>query len=621
MSKVKILLSYHKPDYLFKDEILTPIHAGRDNALKRMSSDDPKLRWLLENTIGDNSGENISDKNGTYNEMTTVYWAWKNYEKLGNPEYIGFMHYRRHFIFKDMPRVVYDCLDIDDNYYDTINYSPAVVEQAVEKYDFIYPKPHCRTSMYEHYKNNHDITDLECAIEILKEKYPAFEPYAKKYLEGHDAYFCNMFIFSRKDFFEYAEWFFSITFELEKRVDLTGKRLFVSEWLTGIFITYLLSKGLKGKCYATMIAEGDHTISVALASDDNYAVPMCVTLVSILENAKKKTFYDFYILKSGDFEKEKEDFILKVIKKYERCNIYFIDMENQYRDIDMQINHITAATFYRLQLPTILKNVNKCIYLDVDLVVMDDLSELYRTSVDDRYVAGVRAPGYYYPEENRRRHEEEKGIVMDGYVNAGVLLINLEKMRRDNLEEKFSGLLERNFSSQDQDIINVACFGKIRHLQFKYNIMTKYNLLHDGEYDMNPGIQECFSREEWDYGIRHPVIIHYADRIKPWETLSVYYSKEWWRYAFRAGFREELVMAYIENVCDSAIEMRNTIHLVNAHKRDLLYQLECVHNSASFKIGRKITFIPRKIRGGIQCIIDHGFFYTCKHALKKVLGR
>ncbi len=621
MSKVKILLSYHKPDYLFKDEILTPIHAGRDNALKRMGSDDPKLRWLLENTMGDNSGENISNKNSIYNEMTTVYWAWKNYEKLGNPEYIGFMHYRRHFIFKDMPHAVYDCLDIDDNYYDTINYSLAVVEEAVEKYDFICTKPHYRTSMYEHYKNNHDVKDLDCTIEILKEKYPNFEPYAKKYLEGHEAYFCNMFIFSRKDFFEYAEWFFNITFELEKRIDLTGKRLFVSEWLTGIFITYLLSKGLRGKFYATMIAEGDHTIPVVLAADDNYAVPMCVTLVSILENAKKKTFYDFYILKSGDFEKEKEDFILKLMKKYERCNIYFIDMKNQYQDIDMQINHITAATFYRLQLPTLLKNVSKCIYLDVDLVVIDDLSELYRTSVDDRYVAGIRAPGYYYPEDHRRRQEKEKGIVMDDYINAGVLLINLEKMRRDNLEERFNSLLEKNFSSQDQDIINVACFGKIRHLQFKYNVMTKYNLMCDSEYDRNPGIQECFSREEWDYGIKHPSIIHYADRIKPWENLSAYYSKEWWKYAFRAGVSEELLVPYLENVCDSAIEMRNTINLVNAHKRDLRYQLECVHNSASFKIGRKITFLPRKIRGGIQCIKDHGFLYTWKHALKKIWGR
>ena len=75
---IKIMLSYHKPDHLFKDDILTPVHAGRANAKKRMDKDDEKLKWLLENMIGDDTGENISTKNTLYNEMTTVYWAWKN---------------------------------------------------------------------------------------------------------------------------------------------------------------------------------------------------------------------------------------------------------------------------------------------------------------------------------------------------------------------------------------------------------------------------------------------------------------------------------------------------------------------------------------------------------------
>ena len=99
---VKILIAYHKPSVLIKDEVLTPIHLGR--ALATESSKDGDMseedyKWMLENMIGDNTGENISHLNRTLNELTSMYWAWKNYDKLGNPDYIGFMHYRRHLNF------------------------------------------------------------------------------------------------------------------------------------------------------------------------------------------------------------------------------------------------------------------------------------------------------------------------------------------------------------------------------------------------------------------------------------------------------------------------------------------------------------------------------------------
>lgn len=96
--KLKILISYHKPSELFKDEIYTPIHLGRvlamaENKDGKMSETD--FKWLCKNMIGDDTGENISHLNHYFNEMTGVFWAWKNYDKLSNPDYIGFASYRR----------------------------------------------------------------------------------------------------------------------------------------------------------------------------------------------------------------------------------------------------------------------------------------------------------------------------------------------------------------------------------------------------------------------------------------------------------------------------------------------------------------------------------------------
>ena len=101
---VKILVCYHKKDVLYKSNILVPIHCGRAVATEKHKDGQISAAdydWLLRNTIGDDTGDNISKLNREVNEMTAIYWAWKNYDKLGNPDFIGLCHYRRLFNFAD----------------------------------------------------------------------------------------------------------------------------------------------------------------------------------------------------------------------------------------------------------------------------------------------------------------------------------------------------------------------------------------------------------------------------------------------------------------------------------------------------------------------------------------
>lgn len=618
---IKLLLSYHKPDFLFKDSVLTPVHAGRANALQRMSSDDEKLKWLLENTVGDNTGDNISEKNGTFNEMTTVYWAWKNYESIDNPDYIGFMHYRRHFIFDDrMERASYECLDICEDYYDQIKYDEDKIVDLLDDCDFICTKPQWRQSMYEHFRLNHEIQDLDTTIKILKEKYPEYGIAADTYLNGHDAYFCNMFVFPKDIFFQYAEWFFDITLELMRQIDFTNKRLFVSEWLTGIFITYLIQNGKKPKYLPMMIAEGEHEVPIVLASDNGYAYPMIVTIASILKCARPNTSYTFYLLIAEDFTEKNKSMIDRVCSDNKKCSYHFIEMHDAYDDASLYIGHITKATYYRLKLPSLLPNVGKCIYLDVDIIVKNDLSALYRTCIDDKYIAGVRALGYLQSDEKIETKLEELGIdSLDQYVNAGVLLMNLAKMRRDNLEETFGRLLEREFTSQDQDILNVACYGKIRLIHFKFNAMTKYPLYSDQAYENTKYLQKWIEKDEWDNGRRNPAIIHYADKKKPWNDMSSLYAREWWEVVngLPADIHSEIFNYYLSNLVDSAYGCEQARKLVTTHKRDALEEIGRIQNSKTYKVGKTVLFIPKKVLGGFKCLKQHGFGYTLKLFLKK----
>lgn len=114
---IKILVAYHKPDVLIQSDILQPIHVGRSLLKKKCDTKSiENLKILQEEMIGDDTGENISDKNDSYNEMTAIYWAWKNYGALGDPDYIGLMHYRRHFYLNKISEQIpyFECNKIED---------------------------------------------------------------------------------------------------------------------------------------------------------------------------------------------------------------------------------------------------------------------------------------------------------------------------------------------------------------------------------------------------------------------------------------------------------------------------------------------------------------------------
>ena len=227
MSRIVILIGYHKPATLIKNSIVLPICMGREIVEQKWRSGvrTPELNWLIKKTIGDNSGDNISELNAEYGEMTGLYWAWKNYEKLGNPDYIGFMHYRRIFSFnaetqrrggltipKLTPQIIEQHLDVND------------IIREVESFDAILPKPltlyastlqpdnqirlkEPRTliSNWEAYANLHSRKDLEKTICYIRKKYPAYVVDIDDYMNSHEGYYKNMFILRKKLFFEYCE--------------------------------------------------------------------------------------------------------------------------------------------------------------------------------------------------------------------------------------------------------------------------------------------------------------------------------------------------------------------------------------------------------------------------------
>ncbi len=271
--KVKILVGYHKPAVLLKDEILTPIHLGRALATEaskdgEMSKED--FEWMCKNMIGDDTGDNISHLNRYFCELTGIYWAWKNYDKLGNPDYIGFMHYRRHFLqdkFCDLFNI-----SGPENYFYHIErynlcYSDIIKDLPLYKdiYDLIIPRIYNVNNNIYHKKTIYDDFSAYCDYpevlidfeEIIKKYFKEYSSFANNYYKQNSYYFCNMFIMKKELFFNYCNFVFNVIFiiydkykyRIKKNNRIQSQRTlaWLSEHITSIFYRKQIDNKIKFK--------------------------------------------------------------------------------------------------------------------------------------------------------------------------------------------------------------------------------------------------------------------------------------------------------------------------------------------------------------------------------------
>lgn len=276
-------------------------------------------------------------------------------------------------------------------------------------------------------------------------------------------------------------------------------------------------------------------IPIFFATEDEYCYCTLVAIKSILEHSASDSFFQFHILVPEDFSEE-------LVKKFEK-NISIatnaqvaVTRLDAFRGAWLRLARIKLPTYYRLLIAELFPQYDKVIYLDGDIVVLGDLTELFATVLGENFVGGVPAPAYIL-KSNREEYARMLGIPhMDKYINAGVLLLNTKKIREQNLSGTMVELSAQKFSSQDQDILNKVLFEGIHHLPFRFNVMTKYASWPEERF------QGLFSVEEMREAWASPLIIHYADKIKPWDDPFSPYAQMWWHEASKCDSLEEIIL-------------------------------------------------------------------------------
>ncbi len=270
------------------------------------------------------------------------------------------------------------------------------------------------------------------------------------------------------------------------------------------------------------MAKTTKEIPIFFAVDDGYCPFLAVAIQSLIDNASAENTYLIKILNTDISEENK-----RKIGKYERENvdIEFVDLNYYIQKVKDKLytrDYYSKTTYFRLFLPNLYPQYDKVLYLDSDIVILDDIAKLYNTDMGDNLVAAAPDDVIQTMPVFQDYVEKVVGVAdFRRYFNAGILLMNLHELRRFKFQEKFVYLLDKiKFAvAQDQDYLNRLCKGRVKLL--------------DRTWDRMPIPDPKIKTEDVK-------LVHYNLAFKPWHFEDILYKEFFWMYAQETEYFEDI---------------------------------------------------------------------------------
>lgn len=573
MSKIVIGVACHKESELPDNELYLPIHVGSALASKP-----------LEGLQRDDEGENISDKNPNYCELTAQYWLWKNVEA----DYYGLCHYRRYISFAPerftnlssdhRKQVIVESLDdyTKDRYYLE---KADEMRQLIERYDVVATEeqdlsrvytPHgTKRSVYEHFAA-HDrdlinVEDMDAMLDIVKELYPQYYSDLKEYIGRRFFRGFNCFVMKKDLFFEMCEYEFSVLEELEKRVDLSTYDLmrtriygFMAEILYSGFV-YHLKKARNAKIYdAQMLFFLDTEKNEEIIPVNN-SIPVVVNMInapsfmfevtsrSMLGSLSQNKHYDLLVLHNG-FNKFFKKHFQQLFSQHANIDVRFID----WGKIQRALSDVYDAPLHypKTLLPWILDHYSKAIVLDWNVLFKHDWSDLWNFDLNGNWLAA--ADDIEWQGEINDLYKESKEF-FERYLklkdfsqcfSSAVMVMDFEVIRkscsRDSVLAKAEGFPE---PISDSELMNVVFEGHVEKLPQRWNVRVSTYWKFDSIISDAP----LSLSKEYKKACEDPILLQY-DPDDPWWLVGKDHEVEFWDIARSSAlynyFLEQMVATH-----------------------------------------------------------------------------
>lgn len=254
---------------------------------------------------------------------------------------------------------------------------------------------------------------------------------------------------------------------------------------------YLLEKSIKNIINYSFLKSTSNIVNVGYGIDNNYVRCCATSIVSFYESNPNQNFH-FQILAS-DFTKESINKFKILAQQYNiNISIYIIDSNYFYKLPTKSV--FPVSTYFRFLLPILNKNLSKIIYVDADIICLNNIEELLSFNLDNNIIAAV-------PDTERMNQNRNKDLKLEKhiYFNSGMLLINVKEWNKYNIFDKLIEILSTssyNFKFPDQDALNLILTQKVVYLPKKFNYFNNSKVT--------------------DKEIKEIVLLHFAASPKPW---------------------------------------------------------------------------------------------------------
>lgn len=292
-------------------------------------------------------------------------------------------------------------------------------------------------------------------------------------------------------------------------------------------------------------------IPIFFTIDDGYAPYLHVALISLIKNASKDRRYKIIVVYQ-ELNEENRNNLAKLVEDYPNFEMKFkfmkqsLDMITDRIENRLRSDYFTMTIYFRIFIPDMYPEYDKAIYIDSDIIVPGDISELYDTDMHDNLIGVVTDGSVNDVPELQRYMTESLGLKLGDYFNSGMLLMNMKELRNVHLAEHFLYLLNKyhfDCVAPDQDYLNSMCYGKIEYLDSCWDAMPNRN---------KPEIE-------------NPKIIHYNLFDKPWCYDDIQYQDYFWEYAKQSVYYDK-IKAYKAAYTDKQKEDDHA-HLLDLFRR------------------------------------------------------
>jgi len=285
----------------------------------------------------------------------------------------------------------------------------------------------------------------------------------------------------------------------------------------------------------------EEVIPIVFAVDDSYVTHLCVALTSLMNTSCAYKLYKVYVFYTKLSKKN-----ISHIESLNRINIKVkcVDINDWFDDVNLKgIGHLSIETYYRLVIPDVLPQYDKILYLDSDLLVLRDVSELFAVDIGEYAIGAINDVACSTLELH---YKSWKYFNVKNAFNAGVLLINTKNFQRMKIKKRCYELLisdgkeiERKMLYADQDALNLTLNGDYKRIDPKWNFQWQYI-----QFIERISIEQ---KEEYCRVKENPYIVHYAGVKKPWDYPEMEMADLYWECAKHLDDFSEFVKQIIIN--------------------------------------------------------------------------